>query len=128
MVVLIAAVAWLYYQQWHRERETTRKAHFLNQVAHELRTPLTSIRLYAELAEMCDPCDTKLRQHLQVIMSECNLCVCLLLVIVWGVVWVCRFALILRHNTVGLFGCVKRLLMVRVSWCVCVVRSETVGI
>ena len=71
-VVLIAAVAWLYYQQWHRERETTRKAHFLNQVAHELRTPLTSIRLYAELAEMRNPCDAKLRQHLQVIMSECN--------------------------------------------------------
>ena len=71
-VVLMAAVAWLYYQQWSRERETTRKAHFLNQVAHELRTPLTSIRLYAELAEMRESGDAKLRQHLQVIMSECG--------------------------------------------------------
>ena len=44
-----------------------RKAHFLNQVAHELRTPLTSIRLYAELAEMRESGDAKLRQHLQVI-------------------------------------------------------------
>ena len=128
MVVLIAAVAWLYYQQWHRERETTRKAHFLNQVAHELRTPLTSIRLYAELAEMRNPCDAKLRQHLQVIMSECNLCVCLLPVIVQEAVWVCRFALILRYSTAVSSGCVKRLLMVHVSWCVCVVGSEKVGV
>ncbi len=71
-VILIAAVAWLYYQQWHRERDTTRKAHFLNQVAHELRTPLTSIRLYAELAEMREPADKKLHQYLQIIMNECS--------------------------------------------------------
>ncbi len=71
-MVLIGAVAFLYYQQFTRECDTTRKAHFLNQVAHELRTPLTSIRLYAELAEMREPSDVKLRQHLQVILSECG--------------------------------------------------------
>lgn len=71
-LVLMVTVGFLYYQQSLREREFTRKAYFLNQVAHELRTPLTSIRLYTELAEMREPADAKLSQYLQVILTECK--------------------------------------------------------